>query len=66
MVFHNVVKNGFQRNRQVKSSQLDTLLRSRVSQNNDLIQFLHALTDERFDKSVPASVPSGLPVGGRL
>ena len=31
----------------------------------DLIAFLHALDDPNFDRTVPARVPSGLPVGGR-
>jgi cytochrome c peroxidase len=32
----------------------------------DLIAFLGALDDPEFDRTVPESVPSGLPVGGRL
>ncbi len=32
----------------------------------DLIAFLEALTDPDFDRTIPAQVPSGLPVGGRL
>ena len=31
----------------------------------DLIAFLHALDDPEFDRTSPARVPSGLPVGGR-
>ncbi len=32
----------------------------------DIIAFLEALTDEGFDKAIPARVPSGLPVGGLI
>jgi cytochrome c peroxidase len=32
----------------------------------DIIAFLGALTDERFDRTIPARVPSGLPVGGAI
>ena len=31
-----------------------------------LVAFLESLTDEDFDKTVPESVPSGLPVGGNI
>jgi cytochrome c peroxidase len=31
---------------------------------DDITAFLHALTDDAIDKTIPASVPSGLPVGG--
>jgi cytochrome c peroxidase len=32
----------------------------------DIIAFLHALTDEDFDRVIPARVPSGLPPGGTM
>jgi cytochrome c peroxidase len=32
----------------------------------DIIAFLHALTDEDFDRVIPARVPSGLPPGGAM
>lgn len=64
--FYDVVKDGDQLNPNVSVSQLDSLLRPRVTQRNELIQFLHALTDDNFDKSTPTSVPSGLAVGGKL
>jgi cytochrome c peroxidase len=32
----------------------------------DLIAFLGALNDPAFDRTIPARVPSGLAVGGRL
>ncbi|MGE0158126.1 MAG: cytochrome-c peroxidase [Gemmatimonadales bacterium] len=32
----------------------------------DIIAFLHALTDEDFDRAIPERVPSGLPPGGAI
>lgn len=32
----------------------------------DIVAFLKALTDNDFDKTIPESVPSGLPVGGSI
>jgi cytochrome c peroxidase len=32
----------------------------------DIIAFLHALTDEEFDRTIPERVPSGLPPGGAM
>ena len=32
----------------------------------DIVAFLHALTDTNFDRTIPARVPSGLPPGGLL
>lgn len=66
LVFYDRIRDGEQLNPGVRTSQLDSLLRPRVTLSNDVVEFLHALTDERFDKSVPVSVPSGLPVGGRI
>lgn len=65
LVFYDVVKDGGQ-NPNVPVSRLDSLLRPRVTRSNDLVEFMHALTDEHFDKSVPDHVPSGLAVGGKL
>jgi cytochrome c peroxidase len=56
------------RNPNVAAADLDPLLR-RLNVNGDrreLVAFLEALTDTTFDRTVPASVPSGLPVGGRI
>jgi cytochrome c peroxidase len=35
-------------------------------QIEDIVAFLHALTDDRFDRRVPGRVPSGLRPGGRI
>lgn len=66
LAFYDVIKDGNQLNPNVPVSRLDSLLRPRITQSNDLIEFLHALTDNSFDKSVPTGVPSGLAVGGKL
>lgn len=33
---------------------------------NEILTFLNSLNDSDFDKTVPSSVPSGLPVGGNI
>ena len=37
-----------------------------VPEMHEIAAFLEALTDEDFDKTVPARVPSGLPPGGLI
>ncbi|NIJ54730.1 cytochrome-c peroxidase [Dyadobacter arcticus] len=65
--FYDLVRDGGAAlNSNVKVNQLDSLLKPRVTQSSDLVEFLRALTDHSFDKSVPANVPSRLPVGGNL
>jgi cytochrome c peroxidase len=56
-------------NPHVGRDQIDPLARQlamRGRGQRDLVAFLGALDDPRFDRTVPAEVPSGLPVGGRL
>ena len=53
----------------VSGDQIDPLVRQlnmRGAGGPELIEFLRALTDPAFDRTVPERVPSGLPVGGRL
>ena len=63
---------GFQQrglNSNVTSADLDPLLRQlnmRGRGQRDIVAFLQALDDPAFDRTVPARVPSGLNVGGRL
>ncbi len=64
--FYDQIKDGVQLNPKVPASRLDSLLRPRVTLNRDLIEFMNALSDPDFEKTVPASVPSGLKVGGNL
>ena len=37
-----------------------------AAERQDIVAFLHALTDENFDRVIPASVPSGLKPGGNI
>jgi len=56
-------------NSNVTSADLDPLLRQlnmRGRGQRDIVAFLQALDDPAFDRTVPARVPSGLNVGGRL
>ena len=56
-------------NPNVASDDLDPLLRQlnmRGRGQRDIIAFLQALDDPDFDRAIPARVPSGLQVGGRL
>ena len=57
------------RNVNVSRDQLDPLLRQLRGVDDDdfqLLAFLDALSDDNFDRTIPKSVPSGLPVGGRI
>lgn len=56
------------RNPNVGRDQLDPLLRqlNLGRGRQDLVAFLQALTDESYDRTIPARVPSGLEVGGRV
>ena len=47
-------------------AQRDPLFPGRVTDPQAIIAFLQSLSAASFDRSVPASVPSGLPVGGDI
>ena len=56
-------------NLHVNRAQLDTLAQQLDVQFKDIdqiIQFLNTLNDRSYDKKIPKSVPSGLPVGGQI
>jgi cytochrome c peroxidase len=56
-------------NPNVTRGELDPLLRQlnmRGRGRREIVAFLGALEDPGFDRTVPARVPSGLGVGGRL
>lgn len=62
-------RRGRDRNVNVSREDLDPLLRRLRGvdeDDEDLIAFLGALSDGSFDRTIPARVPSGLPVGGRI
>ncbi len=57
------------RNPHLERDQLDPLLRDLDDVDDherELIEFLNALNDDSFDKTVPTQVPSGLHPGGRI
>jgi cytochrome c peroxidase len=67
--FYEDARTGRSRNPNVSPDKLDPLLRQLGDfdeEDVDLVQFLVALSDDSFDKSVPDRVPSGLPVGGKI
>jgi cytochrome c peroxidase len=56
-------------NPHVSRDQIDPLARQlnmRGRGQADIIAFLRALDDPKFDRTVPERVPSGLAVGGRI
>ncbi len=56
-------------NPQVSRSQIDPLARALNMGGRgqrDLLAFFSALEDPSFDRTIPSTVPSGLPVGGRI
>ncbi|MFK7907566.1 MAG: cytochrome-c peroxidase [Chitinophagales bacterium] len=56
-------------NPNVNRNQIDNDARNLNLNNNDvqaITAFLGALNDDNFDRTIPNSVPSGLPVGGRI
>jgi cytochrome c peroxidase len=65
--FYDDVERGRSQNPNVGRRQLDPLLRRLdVEGRRELVQFLNALSDDSFDKSVPEHVPSGLSPGGNI
>lgn len=56
-------------NANVSRDQVDPLARQlnmRGGGQREIVEFLRALDDPQFDRTIPARVPSALPVGGRL
>jgi cytochrome c peroxidase len=68
IAFYGDVSNERSRNPRVQSADLESLVSGlNVSADGPaLVAFLEALSDDGFDRVVPARVPSGLPVGGRI
>ncbi|MCF2493149.1 cytochrome-c peroxidase [Dyadobacter chenhuakuii] len=65
--FYEDIAGGKIPNPNVKPSQIDTLAADMDVNFRDIsriVEFLNALNDDNFDKSVPERVPSGLPVSG--
>ncbi len=67
--FYEDISQGKSRNPNVAVSDIDPLAKAltiRVKDFGPITNFLLSLNDESHDKSVPASVPSGLEVGGTI
>lgn len=67
--FYQDISQGKNRNRAIPSEQLDTLIkeiRLNVRDMAPIISFFNTLNDNSFDKEIPETVPSKLPVGGNL
>ena len=67
--FYEDARSGRSRNPNVSSEKLDPLLRELGDfdeEDVDLVEFLRALSDDSFDRTIPERVPSGLPVGGKI
>ncbi len=56
---------GVSQNPNIETSEL-TPRNLDAEEKEALVAFLRALTDNSFDKTIPTSVPSGLPVGGSI
>jgi cytochrome c peroxidase len=56
-------------NKNVRKEQVDSLarmLKLEFRDINPILEFLGTLNDPQYDRKIPASVPSGLPVGGKI
>jgi cytochrome c peroxidase len=67
--FYEDIANGKERNPHVPKEGFDPFVRElklSVKEMSLIISFLNTLNDDSFDKEIPQSVPSGLPVGGNI
>jgi cytochrome c peroxidase len=66
--FYGRIAGGNSQNPNVNTRQIDQRIRNvRIGNNQQaLVAFINALSDDSFDKSVPTSVPSRLNVGGNI
>ncbi|MCB0689867.1 MAG: cytochrome-c peroxidase, partial [Saprospiraceae bacterium] len=67
--FYEDLGGGKSRNVHVSPDSLDPFIKEldlQVKDMGPIINFLLALNDDNFDKTIPGSVPSGLPVGGNI
>lgn len=67
--FYEDAANGKNIHEALEKTHLDTLIRQidlSVKEMGPIISFLNSLNDTNFDKKIPASVPSGLSVGGDI
>ncbi|WP_317900892.1 cytochrome-c peroxidase [Cerina litoralis] len=69
MEFYEDIASGKVRNPEVAPERYDPLVREiklSVKDMSQIISFMNTLNDPSFDKEIPRSVPSGLPVGGAI
>lgn len=68
--FYEDLSGGQIRNGKVKSEQIDPIIKENLKVDfRDIpliVEFLGTLNDDKFDKSIPTKVPSGLKVGGEI
>ncbi len=67
--FYEDISNGKVRNPNVTKERYDPFVRElelSVKEMSQIISFLNTLNDDSFDKEIPETVPSGLPVGGDI
>jgi len=67
--FYEDISFGKSRNPSVSKEDFDPLVKElnlSVKEMAPIISFLNTLNDPNFDRSIPESVPSGLPVGGNI
>lgn len=56
-------------NKNIQKERVDTLarmLKLEFRDINTILEFLSTLNDDQYDRKIPVSVPSGLPVGGKI
>lgn len=69
MEFYEDIASGKVRNPEVPVEHYDPLVREiklSVKDMSQIISFMNTLNDPNFDKEIPKSVPSGLPVAGNI
>jgi cytochrome c peroxidase len=69
LTFYEDLRGNTLRTRHVEPGDLDTLakmIRVEFKDISRIVEFLNTLNDGGYDKRIPATVPSGLPVGGYI
>lgn len=67
--FYEDISDGKERNANVSKEKYDPFVREiklSVKEMSQIISFLSTLNDDGFDRKIPDTVPSGLPVGGNI
>lgn len=67
--FYEDISSGNSQNPLVSNEEMDPLIKKidiKVKDMGSIISFFNSLNNDDFDKSIPESVPSNLPVGGNI